>query len=198
MPEEIDNSDLKIRLETIETQLKELHEAIADIQEELKEQLNLVTDIERYKNLKKFLKEQNFQAADQETTKVMLEVAGEDRDNLTPEDLTKFPCNALLVIDNLWKNYSNQHFGFSLQLNSYYSVGGTIDTIRAQDINTLKKFADKVGWLNENGQPNFPNYEHWDFSLAAPKGCFPAHWWKSPYGLKMVTFFFSRLIACDV
>ncbi|MFN9318845.1 MAG: GUN4 domain-containing protein, partial [Microcystis sp.] len=26
----------------------------------------------------------------------------------------------------------------------------------------------------------------------------PALWWKSPYGLKMVTFCFTRLIECDL
>jgi hypothetical protein len=194
MTEPIISPELHSRLTKIEEQLSQLSAVLEDIQE----QLILVTDIERYNNLKNFLKEQNFKAADQETTKIMLDVAGEDRDNLTPDDLNKFPCNALSVIDKLWRKYSNDKFGFTVQLQNYYDVGGNIDTIRAQNIKVMKNYAQKNGWLDENQNPRSDDYENWDFSLSAPKGCFPAHWWKSPYGLKMVTFFFSRLIACEL
>jgi hypothetical protein len=187
-------SDLNTRLTKIEEQISQLSATVENIQE----QLILVPDIETYQNLKNLLKEQNFKAADQETTKIMLDVAGEERDNLTPDDISKFPCNALRVIDRLWLKYSDQHFGFSLQLKTYYDVGGTIDTIRAQELKTLHSFGAKVGWLDEKQKPRFPQYDNWDFSLSAPKGCFPAHWWRSPYGLKMVTYFFSRLIACEL
>lgn len=194
MSETHSSSDLNNRLESLEKQLTQLTTTIENIQE----QLILVPDITRYSNLKKFLKEQNFKAADKETTKVMLEVAQEDRDNLTPDDITKYPCNSLRVIDQLWQKYSSNHFGFSIQLQHYYDVGGTLDTIRSQDITIIKKFADKIGWLNEKQQPKFESYNSWDFSLTAPEGCFPAHWWKSPYGLKMVTYFFARLIVCEL
>jgi hypothetical protein len=58
-------------------------------------------------------------------------------------------------------------------------------------------FAQQVGWLVE-GKLRFEDYDHWDFSLNAPAGIFPAIWWKSPYGLKMVTFFFIRLLDCRI
>ncbi len=194
MSEEQLSSDLNTRLTKIEEQITQLSAIVENIQD----QLTLVPDVTRYQNLSNFLKEQNFKAADQETTKIMLEVAGEDRDNLTPGGISKFPCNALLVIDQLWLRYSNQHFGFSLQLKTYYEVGGTIDTIRAQDMKTLESFANKVGWLDEKKKAKFDQYDSWDFSLSAPQGCFPAHWWKSPYGIKMVTYFFTRLIDCEL
>jgi hypothetical protein len=194
MSEPIITAELDSRLTKIEEQLSQLSAVLENIQE----QLILVTDIERYNNLKNFLKEQNFKAADQETTKIMLDVAGEERDNLTPDDLNKFPCNALFVIDKLWRKYSNDKFGFSIQLKYYYDVGGNIDTIRAQDIKVMKKYAQKIGWFDQNQNSRADDYQNWDFSLSAPEGCFPAHWWKSPYGLKMVTFFFSRLIACEL
>jgi hypothetical protein len=189
------SSELERRLTKIEEKLTKFGAVL----ENIAEKLILVPDIERYDNLRNFLKQQNFKAADQETTKIMLDVAGEDRDNLTPDDVSKFPCNALLVIDKLWRKYSNEHFGFSIQLKLYYDVGGNIDTIRSQDIKVMKKFAQEIGWFDENkDKVKFDSYDDWNFSLSAPQGCFPAHWWRSPYGLKMVTFFFSRLIACEL
>lgn len=188
------SSEVNARLESLEKQLIQLTTIVNTLQE----QLILVPDITRYSNLQQFLKEQNFKAADEETTKVMLDVAGEDRDNLTPDDISKYPCTSLQVIDQLWQKYSNNHFGFSIQLKHYYEVGGTLDTIRSQDIKIMKKFANQIGWLDEKEQPKFNVYDSWDFSLNSPEGCFPAHWWKSPYGLKMITFFFARLISCEL
>ncbi len=182
------------RLSKLEKQISDL----SNLVNELNEQLILLPDIQRYGNLKNFLQQGDFKSADLETTRIMLDVVGETRDNLTPEDVNKFPCNSIQVIDKVWQQYSKQKFGFSVQLKSYYQAGGNIDTIRAQDIKTMKEFARKVGWLDENDEPKFVDYDNWDFSLSSPDGCFPAHWWKSPYGLKMVTFFFSRLIECNL
>lgn len=186
--------DTETRIQTLENQVSQLTQIVQDLQE----QLILLPDIARYSQLRNLLIKGDFRGADIETTRIMLEVAQQERDSLTPDDVAKYPCNSLQVIDQIWQKYSNQKFGFGIQLKTYYEVGGSIDTIRTQDIDTLRKFADKVGWLNENQKPKFDEYDDWDFSLNAPNGCFPAHWWKSPYGLKMVTFFFARLIACNL
>lgn len=185
----------------VENRLVELEKTVANLTKlvtKLESQLILLPDITRYENLKLMLEKRDFRSADMETTRIMLEVAGEERESLTPDDATKYPCNSLQVIDRIWQKYSHGKFGFSVQLKTYYQVGGNIDTIRAQDVKVLKKFADLVGWLNSEGKAKFNEYDNWDFSLSAPDGCFPAHWWKSPYGLKMVTFFFSRLISCNL
>lgn len=178
-------------LQALQLQVKELSSRLEELQ-------LLLPDVYRYERLQKLLKQGDFRSADEETTRIMLEVTGEERDSLTPDDVAKYPCNALKVIDRLWQRYSEGKFGFSMQLKTYQQVGGTIDTLRTQDVRILVEFADLVGWLDEKKQPRFEEYDNWDFSLDAPEGCFPAHWWKSPYGLKMVTFFFSRLIACDL
>lgn len=203
-------TDIETRLTALEAEVKALNDAIrvkelevkvtqlTAVIDDLQEQFILLPDVTRYGKLRNYLQQSDFRSADEETTRIMLEVAGEERDSLTPDDVTQYPCNSLQVIDEIWRKYTQQKFGFSVQLKAYYEVGGTIDTIRAQDINILKKFADKVGWLDEKKEGKFEDYDNWDFSLSAPDGCFPAHWWKSPYGLKMVTFFFARLISCNV
>jgi uncharacterized coiled-coil protein SlyX len=203
-------TDIETRLTALETEVIALKEAIkvkkleakvtelTMIIDDLQEQLILLPDVTRYGKLRKYLQDGNFRSADEETTRIMLEVAGEERENLTPDNVTKYPCNSLQVIDEIWQKYTDKKFGFSVQLKTYYGVGGDIDTIRAQDINILRKFADEVGWLDEKKEAKFEDYDNWNFSLSAPDGCFPAHWWKSPYGLKMVSFFFARLISCNL
>ncbi|MGI0479653.1 GUN4 domain-containing protein [Geminocystis sp. CENA526] len=193
-----DNADKVDNTETRLTELENQVLTLTNLVNQLQGQIILLPDVVRYSRLQQFLEKGDFRSADEETTKIMLEVAGEKRDTLTPDDVAKYPCNSLRVIDQLWQRYSQGKFGFSMQLKAYYEAGGSIDTIRTQDVKILGKFADSIGWLNDNQETKFNDYDNWDFSLSSPEGCFPAHWWKSPYGLKMVTFFFSRLIACEL
>ena len=180
-------------LSEILADLQSLKDKVADLEEKLK----LVSDIDRYSQLQQLLKTGNFQEADQETTRVILDAVNRSRDNLTPDDMKKLPCNILQVIDRLWRDYSDARFGFSIQLRLYYEVGGSIDTLRSQNMDVLGKYGDRVGWRKE-GQWQGDKYNDFDFTLSAPEGCFPAIWWKSPYGFKMATFCFMRLIECEL
>ncbi|WP_013323085.1 GUN4 domain-containing protein [Gloeothece verrucosa] len=174
-------------------QLEKIQESINKIESNF----TLIEDIDRYSPLRNLLSVGDFKAADLETTRVLLEIAGEDRQSLTPDDIRKFPCSAIRVIDRLWKIYSDDRFGFSIQLQIYQEIGGTRESLIAQDMGLLIKFGDQVGW-RENGEWQGSTYEQWNFSLSAPKGCFPVKWWSSPYGAKMVNFFFVRLLECQV
>ncbi|MDJ0718967.1 MAG: GUN4 domain-containing protein [Prochloraceae cyanobacterium] len=199
-------SEVNTRLAKIEEQLGKLAQTLAvserfsqfeDNISRIESNLTLITDIDRYAKLRDLLVAQDFKQADLETASVLLEVAGHERDSLTPEDVKKFPCSVLRIIDRLWLTYSKERFGFSVQLQIYQSLGGTLDTVAAQDTKILTKFGDRVGWRQNNkwrrGEP-----EEWDFSLSAPAGSLPVAWWDSPYGAKMVNFFFGRLINCNL
>ena len=176
--------------------LSELH-SLRNKVTNLEEKLKLVSDINRYSQLQEFLKAGNFKEADQETSRVILDAVNRSRDDLTPNDMKQLPCTILQVIDKLWRDYSSDCFGFSIQLRLYTEVGGSLDTLRAQNMGILEKYGDRVGW-RKNGKWQGDNYPNWDFSLSAPEGSFPAIWWKSPYGFKMATFCFMRLIECDL
>ncbi|MGB5592747.1 MAG: GUN4 domain-containing protein [Crocosphaera sp.] len=180
-------------LSEILTELQSLKEKVTYLEEKLK----LVSDIDRYSQLQDFLKAGKFKEADQQTTKVILDAVNRSRDDLTPDDMKKLPCNILQVIDRLWRDYSGDRFGFSVQLRLYLEVGGSLDTLRSQNVDILGKYGDRVSW-RKNGQWQGNNYDNWDFTLSAPVGCFPATWWKSPYGFKMATFCFMRLIECEL
>jgi hypothetical protein len=187
-------------LTLISQQLTEAHQQIQTLSERLtlvEDQLILISDVDKYSPLQRFLKAGDFKAADRETTAVILATASKQRDTLTPDDMSKFPCTVLQVIDRLWKTYSQGRFGFSVQLSIYLEIGGSIDTLRAQDVPLINQFCDRVGWYDK-GVSRANNYEQWDFSLAAHLGAYPAAWWKSPYGLKMATYCFMRLLECQI
>ena len=185
--------EISQQLTAIAEQLTTLTERVSD----LENMLLLIPDVERYKKLQQFLMAGQFKEADLETTNIILETVSMKRDDLAPEVLTKFPCNVLFVIDRLWRIHSQERFGFSVQLEIYEKGGGSLDTLRTQDRKVMGVFATEVGWLVD-GQLRFDVYDEWDFSLNAPRGGFPAIWWRSPYGLKMVTFFFTRLFECNI
>lgn len=173
-----------------------LEERVAQLERRFDDALLMLPDVQRYGRLVELLVAQKFKEADAETTKVMLEVAGQtSHDTLVPERLQSFPCNAIRVTDQLWQKYSRNRFGFSVQRQLYLEVGGTLDSLRAGDMKMLLNFAERVGIYKDK---QMVDYEERDFSLNAPAGSLPAHWWRSPYGAKMVNFFFMRLIACEI
>lgn len=183
-----------------QSQLTEITEQLRSISGRLghiEDKLMLVTDIDRYSKLQEFLKEGKFKEADIETSNVILTVAGENQETFTPNHMLAFPCDVLQVIDRLWKTYSKEQFGFSVQLGIYQNLGGNIDTLRNQDAELFMQLGEETGW-RKNGEWQDENYEQWDFSLNAPIGCFPANVWKTPYGLKMVFFCLTRLLECDI
>ncbi|MGB3509865.1 MAG: GUN4 domain-containing protein [Microcoleaceae cyanobacterium] len=117
-----------------------------------------------------------------------------DKENLTPDDVIKFPCSVIAVIDKLWTKYSNGCFGFSVQQKIYTNLGGT-DDISQIYLKVLNATGEKLGLrLNDKWIP----YEKLNFSLEAPTGSLPVAWWESPYGAKLAVYFLARLKACNI
>lgn len=171
------------------TQLKTLNEKISY----LEDMFLLVPDIYRYKKLQQSLVEEDWFEADLETVKIILTVAGKEQDNLKPEDILSFPLDVLKVIDQLWLKYSENRFGFSLQLKAYQKLGGNKETTIASDRKLLEQWGNQLGWRSKN---EWRKCDELDFSLNAPLGCHPSQWWNSPYGSKMTNYFLSRLMDC--
>ncbi|WP_445175734.1 protein kinase domain-containing protein, partial [Microcoleus sp.] len=100
-----------------------------------------------YINLRNLLAAKKWKEADEETARVMFKVAGREKEEwLNPESIEKFPCEDLRTIDQLWVEYSNGRFGFSVQKRIYQSLGGT----SSYDEKVWEKFGDKVGWRKNN------------------------------------------------
>jgi len=173
----------------------ELSERVAELEKKLDQALMLISDIYLYGKLRDLLAAGKWKEADEETAKVMLEISGKtDKENLIPDDVIKFPCSVINLIDRLWIKYSNGRFGFSIQKKVYESMGGTFD-ISQIDMKVLHKTAEELG-LRLNGK-DIP-YQELNFSLEAPRGAFPVAWWISPYGAKSAVYFLARLNSCNI
>lgn len=96
----------------------------------------------RYQNLLNYLASGRWKDADEETSKQMLRLIGKNSWVLVERsDIDNFPCEDLCTLDQLWVQYSNGKFGFSVQKNIWLEVGGKVDMIRSE-----KELADRVGW----------------------------------------------------
>ncbi|MFB2938566.1 GUN4 domain-containing protein [Aerosakkonemataceae cyanobacterium BLCC-F154] len=142
-----------------------------------------------YQRLRDLLKAGNWREADLETAKVMLKVAGREKEGwLDVEHIENFPCTDLRTIDRLWVKYSNGRFGFSVQKRIWESVGGKPGV---SDWEIYKKFADRVGWY-EMKKDNWKSYEDLTFSLNAPGGHLPARLVLSRPWLRRISSLLSR------
>ncbi|MEK0195103.1 MAG: hypothetical protein EAZ81_07235 [Verrucomicrobia bacterium] len=120
-----------------------------------------------YSNLRNLLAAKKWQEADEETTKLMLRAAKcEEKGWLDRESIQEFPWEDLHTIDQLWEEYSNGHFGFSVQNRIYQSLGGSSE----YDSDVWETFRDRVGWLKK-GQRLY--YNDINFSEKAPAAHLP-------------------------
>ncbi|NJL89124.1 MAG: hypothetical protein HC916_04450 [Coleofasciculaceae cyanobacterium SM2_1_6] len=100
-----------------------------------------------YQQLEEYLKNQQWEKADQETWKLMLKVTDrEEEEWLGLENIKNFPCDDLLTLDRLWVKYSKRYgyeFGFSVQKQIYIECGGDLDSSHPSD-KTWEKFCDRI------------------------------------------------------
>ncbi|MEZ2225786.1 MAG: GUN4 domain-containing protein [Microcoleus sp.] len=151
-----------------------------------------------YINLRDLLAAKMWEEADEETLRVMLKVAGREKEgSLHTVYIDKFPCEDLRTIDQLWVKYSNGRFGFSVQKRIYQSLGGT----REYDSRVWEAFGDRVGWRKNNSWLSYRHHTYEaTFSEHAQAGCLP--WVRgvcvfSDYGRLGVSVL-SRVETCKV
>ncbi|MGI0488765.1 NACHT domain-containing protein [Pantanalinema rosaneae CENA516] len=124
-----------------------------------------------YRYLVNFLANGRWKEADQETERLMLELAGQQEEgHLTIDSLKTFPCQDLDQIDQLWFRFSGGKFGLSVQKQLWLSVGGRLDFGTDNDVTlrTFRELSDRTGWRSKR---EWLNYTALNFSMNAP----PAH-----------------------
>jgi serine/threonine protein kinase len=147
-----------------------------------------------YSKLKKLLGFKNWGGADKETAELILKVASREKEGyLTVENIEKFPCEDLHIIDQLWVEYSKGCFGFSVQKRIWQDAKQNLETF-----GEMVGWRDK-GWFGSSWKP----YYTLTFTLDAPKGHLP---WQSvtvgrrewDESLWLLGTLFSRVNNCRV
>ena len=133
-----DTLDLAEREEALGKPLRESGEAVEPSASDLISERGV-----DYSRLRDLLAAGKWRDADRETGSVMLKAASKVRKGwLRSYDIKKFPCTDLQIIDSLWRNYSNERFGFTIQKRILLNMGSTNDA----DLQTFHALADSVGW----------------------------------------------------
>lgn len=146
-------------------------EKIAPDLEPLMLRLKGLAQASKYQQLETYLKNGQWQEADQETYRLMITEVGKEKGQwFNREDLLNFPCEPLRAIDGLWVKYSNGCFGFSVQKNIYLSkaIGGIADGQYHEEAWT--KLCHAVGWQKDG---SYVSYSSFIFNTSAPQGHLP-------------------------
>jgi len=120
----------------------------------------------------------------------MLKAAGrEDQDWFDFESIDQFSCTDLKIVNDLWVDYSDGKFGFSVQLSKYLETGNKLSEYNDE---TWQQFVDTIGW-RVNGKTL--SVDETKYDTNAPEGELPLHFHKIgkitlvDYNILSVSFF---------
>lgn len=146
-----------------------------------------------YDDLETLLRNNNWQAADKQTSRIIWETANTwQSPSFRAEESRNFPCQDLRAIDALWTKYSDGRFGFSVQKSIWQS----------REVNgDIVEFLSRVGWgrldTNQDGNRTLFFLPVTNFSLNAPEGQLP--WsvtWYGSDGTRDRTAYLNRISEC--
>jgi serine/threonine-protein kinase len=119
-----------------------------------------------YEGLEQLLKLSDWRSADEMTAKLILKLVDcQGYDCLEILDIQKLTSQSIKRIDHLWHEYSNGHFGFSVQKQFWQTCGAPDDYNK-----NWEQFANLVGWRSNGG---WRSYHSLYFSLKCPRGMLP-------------------------
>ena len=145
----------------------------------------------RYADLERYLKNGQWEEADDETHRLMINMVGRrEGEFFSPKDLLNFPCEPLETIDRLWVRYSNGRFGFSVQRDMYVKCGGLLDG--EYDNEAYEKFCNSNGWKEDGG------WGEMTFNTESPKGHLPIKMDLIRRRNQRITYLFNRIQTCKL
>ena len=134
-------------------------------------------------DLEAFLSQENWEKADKLTLELILK--NNNGDFLTAPSIRKIRSDLLKEIDSLWANSSSGRFGLKLQTQlwqdcrtpkknifSRMKIFGNTKDAPISKTEAWTEFGCRVGWRDEEKRNVLPD-DKIDFSIKAPKGCFP-------------------------
>lgn len=130
----------------------------------------LISNNADYTQLRNLLEKQQWRKANELTRDLLLQATNRQEQGwFSPEDINKLACQDLATLDRLWRNYSNNRFGFSVQYGIFVETGNKPGRLLASE--SYDQFGDRVGWREDNQWISF--IENLDYSLNAPVGHLP-------------------------
>ena len=108
------------------------------------------------RELENLLINNKWQEANSQTKKIMLFLSKRETEGwFDIESLNNFNCKDLRKIDEYWKKYSRDYFGFSVQKNIYNNLSKDVDD-----------FGERVGWYDK--QRDWINHQYSDLPPNSP------------------------------
>ncbi len=180
-----------------QTQLQ-LEQRIADLEQKLEDVVMMSRDFHLFSKLRDLLAAKKFKEADLETTKIILKYLKKNNlDQLSIEDLENYPLDIVGILNRLWKKYSDNHFGFTIQLDKYRELEKKETSVLKHEDNVITNFVFELGWAENQQNPMMKNDNSLDFSLSAPKGALPAQSWMTSWGMKSKKIMLKRLLKYE-
>jgi len=120
-----------------------------------------------YTQLKSYLANEQWQQADAESDRLLLQAAGKSS-SLDADSIDKLSCKTLQTIDEMWLQNSDGRFGFTPQKKAYQQTGNQF----GQHIeSTYEKFGDRLKWRTFDA---WSLYGDLKFTKLAPPGHLPS------------------------
>jgi hypothetical protein len=138
--------------------------------------------------LEKLLELGKLRDADHETKRLLLELAGREKEGwLLSEDIKRLSLQSLSAIDQLWIKYSNGRFGFSIQSKIWHRLGcRSSDDTSTQTISE-NIFGQSVHW--RVGNRWLSPWDSFNYDFQSPQGSLPREyifalngWWSYSKG----------------
>jgi hypothetical protein len=148
-----------------------------------------------YTRLERVLSQGKWQEADQETKLALFKACGLTLTDQFPSyRIADIPCSDLQIIDQLWRKYSNNRFGFSIQA----SVWRPLQDLLWDKTEVWSRFGSRVGWRTTSFlvDRRWKRYDEITFSLSAPVGHLP--FLGNEFGIFTVEAIAERLSVCQI
>ncbi|WP_292857179.1 GUN4 domain-containing protein [Nostoc sp. LPT] len=153
----LQSPDLKI---IDNTDIESIHQNLIELtpqDTEFKKQVEASLTQYLYTQLEYYLKNKNWQVADERTYQLMVNIAKREKEGyLDFDQINSFSCPNLQRIDQLWVNNSDKRFGFSVQKKIWIGTGNRLGIKQSnwtdKDTENYLRFAKAVGWYDsDNG-----------------------------------------------
>jgi eukaryotic-like serine/threonine-protein kinase len=126
---------------------------------------SIVGHSENYQRLQELLAVGEWRKADEETYEIILKTTNRVKEGwLDYESTVRLSCDVLQQLDKIWLEFSQGHFGFSIQRQIWQELGGKIDYYTECQLGELLQWRVREQWQN---------YDRLNFSLTAPMGHLP-------------------------